>query len=155
MKLPTGQPVMQHQFSVTFNGEPVEGLTEWIDDVSLDYIEQKIGLSFLLVYDKDPHNTLSHQKLVDTVGKAGTTLEVHILNQSNEEICKETFHNLKIAELYHGFNACLASGDNSSVLDNEDEEKEPDTRPRRVSMFDNPVHVSASIHFGVTTNESN
>jgi len=151
MKLPTGQTIMPHQFNVTFNGNPVEGLTEWIDDVCIDYVEQKIGLSFLLAYDKDPDNTLSHQKLVALMSVPETTMEVHILTPSNEEVCKEVFHKLKIAELYYGLNACLVSGDNSTVLDNEDEE-EPDTRPRKVSMFDNQVNVSASIKFGVTSN---
>lgn len=151
MKLPTGSPVMQHHFNVTFNGQHVEGLTDWIDDVCIDYVEQKIGLSFLLSYDKDPDNTLSHQKLVALMSVPETTMEVHILTPSNEEVCKEVFHNLKIAELYYGLNACLSSGDNSSILSDEDE-KELDTRPRRVSMFDNPVNVSASIKFGVTSN---
>jgi len=154
MKLPKASPVMQHLFSVTFNGEPVEGLTEWINDVSLDYIERKIGLSFLLCYDDNPENTLSHQKLVAVLANKEATMEVRIHKPDGDEICKEVFHNLKLVELYHGFNSVVSSSDEQGVLDELDDldDDEVDTSPHRVNHFANPVCVSASIKFGVTKN---
>lgn len=153
MKLPTGAPVFQHQFNVTFNDQPVEGLTDWIGDVSLDYIEKKIGLSFMLVHDSDPANTLSHQKLQALFANKDLTMEVYILSPSNDVVCKEIFHNLKLAELFYGLNSRLETGDNSTVVDLEeedlDDDEKSDTSPRSAAcLFDNPVHVSASITYG-------
>jgi len=146
MKMPTGQPVMQHQFNVTFNGNPVEGLTEWIDDVSLDYIGETIGLSFMLVHDDNGTNRMSHHKLQEVLDAMDSTLEIYFLHPNGEVVCKEVFDRLSLKELSLGLNACVVSGGNETALDDPDVQE--NIRPRRASLFDNPVYVQATVGYG-------
>jgi len=137
MKTPVGTPIMQHQFSVTFNGRPVEGLTDWIHDVSIDYVEQKIGLSFQQVISNDLPKLpiLSSRRLFDLITfTEDLTIEVNTLAGDRSVLVTETFKGLDLKELYLGYNSLTESSESAQVTD--------------ITCRDcNPVYVSASISY--------
>lgn len=132
-KKPAGDPVFQHQFSVTFNGEPVPGLTDWICDVGINFVACEVTLTFIQAFHE---KVLSHHRLLDLMDNKATTLEVNTLSGSGEVLVRDKFNNLKLAD--------LAYGQSANVAIKSDAAEEP-----AYGVQADPVYASATIQFGV------